>query len=381
MNEKYIIDLSDDEREAAVAVINSTKEGVRRRTRARILIASAAGLSPREIEAALSTSTSTIYRTRKRFVNGGLEHSLAEKPRLGGMRKLSAKDEATLVAIACSEAPAGRNEWTLQLLADHLVALTDLESVSTETVRRRLKELNLKPWQKRMWCLSKVTPAFIARMEAILDLYAEAPDPTRPVVCFDETLKQLVAHLEQPIPAEPGKPQKVDHHYKRNGTRHLAVAFCAHRCWRKVWVLEHRGYVAFANLMRELVDVHFPEAEVVRVVLDNLNVHCEAALYHAFPPEEARRVLRRLELHFTPKKASWLNMVEIEIGVLARQCLDRRIASPTELAGEVAAWEAARNSAGATIKWMFDVEAARKKFKRHYPDVPERSETPTLQTA
>lgn len=378
MNEKQIIDLTEDEREAAVSVITSTKQGARRRTRACILIASAAGVGPAEVAAALSTSISTVFRTRKRFVEGGLDHALSEKYRPGGARKLSAKDEATLVAIACSKAPTGRNEWTLQLLADHLVALTDLESVSTEIVRRRLKELDLKPWQKRMWCLSKVTPAFIARMEAILDLYAEAPDPARPVVCFDETLKQLVAHVEQPIPAEPGKPQKVDHHYKRNGTRHLAMAFCAHRCWRKVWVLEHRGYRAFAHLMRELVDVHFPEADVVRVVLDNLNVHCEAALYHAFPPEEARRVLRRLELHFTPKKASWLNMVEIEIGVLARQCLDRRIASPTELADEVAAWEAVRNSAGATIKWMFDVEAARDKFERHYPDVSEQSVPPTL---
>lgn len=381
MAAKYIIDLSPEERDAALVVINSGKEGVRRRTRARILIAAAAGLACEQIAASMSTSTSTVYRVRKRFVEGGLVHALSEKSRQGGLRKLSAKDEATLVAIACSKAPTGRSKWTLQLLADRLVALTDHDSVSTETVRRRLKELKLKPWQKRMWCLTRITPAFIARMESILDLYAEPPDPARPLVCFDETLKQLVAHVEEPVPGRPGKPQKVDHHYKRNGTRHLAVAFCAHRSWRKVWVLKHRGYVAFAHLMRELVDVHFADAEVVRVVLDNLNVHSEAALYHAFPPEEARRILRRLEFHFTPKKASWLNMVEIEIGVLSGQCLDRRIASPEELATEVAAWEAARNEEGATIRWLFDVEAARKKLKRHYPEVPERSDAPTILAA
>ncbi len=283
--------------------------------------------------------------------------------------------------MACSSPPEGQARWTLQLLADRLVALTDLNEVSTETIRRRLKEKALKPWQKKMWCLASITPVFIARMEAILDLYSEPADPKRPLVSFDETLKQLVAHVVDPISAEPGKPEKVDHHYKRNGTRSLAVAICPHQAWRKVWVLEHRGYDAFARIMRELVDVHFPEADVVRVVLDNLNIHCEAALYHAFPPEEARRVLRKLELHFTPKKASWLNMVEIEIGVLSRQCLDRRIATPAELAREVAAWESARNTAGSTINWLFDVEAARKKFKRHYPEVSERSKSPTLQAA
>ena len=154
-------------------------------------------------------------------------------------------------------------------------------------------------------------------MESNLDLYAEPSDPKRPLVSFDETLKQLVAHVVEPIPAEPGKPEKVDHHYKRNGTRSLAVALCPQQASRKVWVLDHRGYKAFAHMTRELVDVHFPDADVVLVVLDSLNVHCEAALYHTFPAEEARRVLRRLELHFTPKKASWLNMVEIEIGVLS----------------------------------------------------------------
>lgn len=147
MAAKYIIDLSPEERDAALVVINSGKEGVRRRTRARILIAAAAGLACEQIAASMSTSTSTVYRVRKRFVEGGLVHALSEKSRQGGLRKLSAKDEATLVAIACSKAPTGRSKWTLQLLADRLVALTDHDSVSTETVRRRLKELKLKPWQ------------------------------------------------------------------------------------------------------------------------------------------------------------------------------------------------------------------------------------------
>ena len=381
MTARYIVDLTDSEREALVALTSSGSTKARRYRRARILLLADAGVPSQEIERATGASSSTVYRVRRRFVEGGLEHAVNDVRRPGGTRKLSPTDEATLVAVACSKPPEGHARWTLRLLADQLVALTDHDSVSIETIRRRLREADLKPWQKRMWCIAALTPEYIAQMEAVLELYAAPPDPKRPLVCFDETLKQLVDHVVAPIPAEPGKPAKIDHHYKRNGTAHLAVALAPHLAWRKVWVLEHRKYGAFAHLMRELVDVHFPEAEVVRVVMDNLNIHCAGALYRTFPPAEARRVLDRLEFHFTPKKASWLNMVEIEIGVLVRQCLDRRIANRDRLAREVAAWQQARNDAGATIRWMFNVEMARTKFARHYPDVGEQGPAPIVRAA
>ena len=260
-------------------------------------------------------------------MEGNLERALSEEPRPGAERKLTGKEEALLVATACSSPPAGRARWTLELLAGELVRLTAHESLSRETVRRRLAENDLKPWRKDMWCIPQVDAEYVARMEDVLDLYAEAPDPKRPVVCFDESPTQLIGEVRQPIPAEPGQLERYDCEYRRNGTANLFVFLDVHRPWRKVKVTERRTAEDFAACMRELADVHYPKAERIRVVLDNLSTHSAGALYQAFPADEARRVLRRLEFHYVPKHASWLNMVEIEIGVLAGQCLDRRIDS------------------------------------------------------
>ena len=218
-----------------------------------------------------------------------------------------------------------------------------------------------------MWCIPQVDGEYVARMEDVLDLYAEEPDPKRPVVCFDESPTQLIGEVREPIPAEPGQLERYDCEYKRNGTADLFIVLDVHRPWRKVKVTNSRAAVDFAACMRELTDVDFPHAERIRVVLDNLSTHFPGSLYQAFPPCEARRVLRRLEFHYVPKHASWLNMVEIEIGVLATQCLDRRIETYEQLAAETAAWEQQRNAAGARIKWMFTTEKARVKMERAYP--------------
>ena len=165
-----------------------------------------------------------------------------------------------------------------------------------------------------MWCIAKVDAEYVARMEDVLDLYAEQPDPKRPVVGFDESPTQLIGEARQPIPATPGRPERFDYEYRRNGVVNLFVFLDAQRSWRRVKVTDRRSADDFALCMRELVDVDFPGAGRIRVVLDNLSTHTAAALYAAFPPAEARRVLRRLEFHYTPKHAGWLNMVEIEIG-------------------------------------------------------------------
>jgi hypothetical protein len=252
-------------------------------------------------------------------------------------------------------------------LADELVKLTEHTSLSRETVRRRLAENDLKPWRKDMWCIPQVDAEYVARMEDVLDLYAESPDPNRPVVCFDESPTQLIGEVRTPIPAKPGQLERYDCEYRRNGTANLFVFVDVHRPWRKVKVTESRTAVDFAACMRELADIHFPKAERIRVVLDNLSTHSPGALYQAFPAEQARRVLRRLEFHYVPKHASWLNMVEIEIGVLAAQCLDRRIDSIEQLTAETTAWEQQRNAAGARIKWMFTTKKARAKMGHAYP--------------
>jgi hypothetical protein len=292
---------------------------------------------------------------------------LSEAPRPGADRKLTGNEEALLIATACSSPPQGRARWTLELLAGAMVKLTDHDNLSRETVRRRLAENHLKPWQKDMWCIPKVDAGYVARMEDVLDLYAELPDPKRPVVCFDESPTQLIGEARQPIPAAPGRPERVDYEYRRNGTVNLFVFIDAHRPWRKVKVTEHRAAGDFALCMRELVDVDFPQAERIRLVVDNLSTHTPAALYATFPPGEARRILRRIEFHYTPKHASWLNMAEIEISVLKEQCLDRRIESRDRLVVEVDAWQSQRNQSGARINWMFSTDKARSKMARAYP--------------
>lgn len=335
--------------------------------RAQILLMADKGATDRQISGALSVGTSTVFRTRRRFVEEGVERALSEAPRPGGRRKLSSNEVALLVATACTDPPKGRCRWTLELLAGAMVTLTEHESISSATVGRRLAENGLKPWQKRMWCIPTVTPEFVARMEDVLDLYAEE-QPAHPVVCFDETPTQLVGETRKPMPAKPGETAIYDYEYRRNGTANIFVFVDAHQPWRHVKVTERRTNIDFAECMRDLVDVHYPQAPLIRVVLDNLSTHHAGSLYEAFPAAEARRILRRLQFHFTPKHGSWLNMAEIEIGVLTSQCLDRRIPDRQTLAAEVAAWQRRRNDDKARVNWLFRVDHARTKLAKAYPD-------------
>jgi hypothetical protein len=215
--------------------------------------------------------------------------------------------------------------------------------------------------------MASVGADFVARMEEVLDLYAEAPDPQRPWVCFDEKPYQLLGDVRDPLPPEPGKPKRIDYEYKREGTCNLFLLFDPHRAWRRLEVTERRTAIDFAHQMKWLADEGYPGAEQIRVVLDNLNTHSAASLYEAFAPEEARRIARRVRFHYTPKHASWLNMAEIEFSVLERQCLGRRLPSRGRVAQEVSAWEAERNRTGATVQWRFTTSDARVKLHRFYP--------------
>jgi len=203
-------------------------------------------------------------------------------------------------------------------------------------------------------------------MEDILDLYAEADDRYYPVVCFDECPIQLVSEVRQPIAAEPGQRRRYDYHYRREGTANLFIAFCPSQGWRHITVTDRRTKQDFALQMKALVDVFFPQALQIRLVLDNLNTHVASALYETFPPAEARRILRRLDFHFTPVHASWLNMVELELAVLSGQCLKRRMGSLHTLRHEIGVWEAERNVLHASVDWCFTCEKARQN-PRLYP--------------
>lgn len=204
-------------------------------------------------------------------------------------------------------------------------------------------------------------------MEDVLELYAEPYDPARPVVCFDEASQELRGHVAAPVPPAPGRPAKEDYEYTRHGTANLFVVVEPLAGRREVAVTDRRAIPDFAARMKHLCDAMYPEAAVIRVVLDNLNTHTLGSLFATFAPDEAWRLARRLEFHFTPKHASWLNMAECELSVLSRQCLSRRIADRDELAAEVAKWQAPRNAAGVKLQWSFRVADARKKLSFLYP--------------
>jgi DDE superfamily endonuclease len=204
-------------------------------------------------------------------------------------------------------------------------------------------------------------------MEDILDLYAEPYDACFPLVCFDERLYQVVSEVRQPLPVAPGHPARYDYEYRREGTCNLFMCFEPLGGWRHVKVTDRRTAQDFAHCMKDLVDVHFPKATVISVVLDSLNTHTPAALYSTFAPAEACRILRKLDFRYTPKHGSWLNMAEIELAVLSSQCLDRRLGDPATVRHTIATWETDRNAAKATVNWQFTTAKARRKLKRLYP--------------
>lgn len=206
------------------------------------------------------------------------------------------------------------------------------------------------------------------RMEDVLELYEEPYDPKRPVVCFDELPYQMVTETRMPLPPKPGVPMRYDYEYERRGTCNLFMFFEPQASWRHIDIRKRRTACDFAQEMKKLVDEHYPEAHKIRVILDNLNTHTGAALYEAFEPQEARRILGKLEFHYTPKHASWLNQVEIEFSVLSRECIGgKRIPDQETLGKEAGAWERDRNERGATVHWRFSVEDAREKLERLYP--------------
>jgi hypothetical protein len=204
-------------------------------------------------------------------------------------------------------------------------------------------------------------------MEDVLEVYTRPYDPRRPQVCPDETSRQLLADTTPPLPVAPGRPARQDYEYARRGVCKLFLVCEPLRGWRHVTVSGRRTRVDWAHCIRELVDVHCPEAEAIVLVMDNLNTHTPASLYQAFPPAEAKRLADKLEIHPTPKHGSWLDRAEIELGVLASQCLGRRLADRATLEREVAAWEARRNPAASTVDWRFTAEDTRIKLQHLYP--------------
>ena len=369
MVKKYLVDLQEDEQAMLTEMVTSGTQRVRKANHARIPLRANAGWPDQQISEALDVSVATIERVRQRFVEEGLEQALnPRQTRRRYKHVLDGVQEAHLIAMACGQPPAGHRRWSLRLLAREMVRLEYVEDLSHETVRQVMADNELKPWLREEWCIPpKQNAEFVYYMEDVLDVYQRPADPRYPLVCFDETPVQLVSEKRQAFPMQAGKPERYDYEYRREGSANLFMFFAPLQNWRHIKVTQRRTKVDWARCMCDLVYLHFPNAERCVIVEDQLNTHAPASLYEVFEPGEARRILDRLEFHFTPKHGSWLNMAEIELSVLGRQCLNGYIPDPLTLAYETFAWETERNALEATVDWRFTTADARIKLKRLYP--------------
>jgi hypothetical protein len=374
---RYVVRLSAQEREQLQALVRRGKGPARRLLKARILLKAdvsegGPGWSDSKIIAALDTSASMLYRVRKQLLEEGFEAVLSRKQRAtpAVARIFDGEKEAKLIALACSKPPKGRARWTLRLLENKVVELGIVDRASDSTIHRTLKKNRLKPHRRRCWVIPpKANSAFVAAMEDVLAVYTRPHDPERVLVCLDETSKQLIAETRVPIPMKPGQAARIDYEYERNGTANLFMLFAPLEGWRHIKVTDRHTAIDYAHVLKDLADVHFPHKTAIVLVQDNLNIHSKASLYEAFPPAEARRLVERFEWHYTPKHGSWLDLAESELGVLAAQCLDRRIPDKQTLIDEIAAWEHDRNVSHTKSDWHFTTRNARVKLKHLYPSI------------
>lgn len=370
-NKIYTVNLAEAEQEHLENMISSGVEKARKLTRARILLKAHQNWTDKQISEALDVNVTTVKRIREKYKTKGLEEALNRKASTRQYeRKIDGKNEAHLIALVCSTPPAGQAKWSMRLLAERFVKLeqVEIESISHETVRQVLKKNELKPWQNKQWIIpAQANAAYVFCMEDVLNLYHLPYNSLYPLVCFDESNKQLISELKTPLPIKPGLVARYDYQYERQGVCNLFMFFEPLSAWRHVEVTDQRTKIDFAHCMKYLVDVRYPDALKIRLVMDNLNTHQPSSLYDAFPPQEARRLLDHLEFHYTPIHASWLNMAEIELSILSRQCLDRRIPDKQTITSEISAWEAIRNQSHSTINWRFTTADARIKLRKLYP--------------
>ncbi len=365
----YNVRLNAEQRSYLTNLLYKGKHSSRKLLRVHILLLSDEGYTEEEIVEIIGTSRDKVHRVRQRFVEGGLNSALEEKSRSGKPPKLDSRGEAELTVIACSKPPEGRSRWTLRLLANKLVELEIVDTISHSCVGNILKKNKLKPWLKKRWCFGEINGEYLARMEDILDLYEEPYDPKRPVVCFDERPCQLLEDPAAPKPMRPGEPERVDHHYKRNGVCQMLIAFEPLTCRRFVQIRKRRTKHDYAEFMKKLA-TRYPNAKVIRLVQDNLNIHSAGSFYERFSFEEARKLTKKFDFHYTPKNACWLNMAELELSAIVVECLGkRRISNMNILNKEVQICVKDRNKRKATVSWQFTTKKARKKLQHWYSNV------------
>ena len=373
---KYRVKLTTEERQELKALVFRRRAAAYKQTHARVLLLSDEGqgdgaMKDEEIARALRIGCSTVERVRRRCVEEGVDAALERSVQIRRRRKkLDGQGEAHLIAMACGEPQQGRAGWTLKLLADRLVECEVVDCISTETVRQTLQNNELKPWLKECWCIPPGSSSeFVCAMEDVLEVYHRQYGDNEVLVCLDETSKQQTKETRLPRPARPRSSSVCDYEYERNGVSNLFMLFAPLEGWRRVEVTDQRTKADWARVVKQLVDVDYAHKDRIVLVMDNLNAHHPASLYEALELSEARRIAERLEVHYTPKHGSWLNMAEIEIGVMARECLDRRISDQSTLRREIEAWQDRRNRDTIRVNWRFTTADARIKLKSLYPSI------------
>jgi transposase len=380
---KYSVKLNQEQRQVVNDVITKGEAPARKIMHAQILLKSDKGTwgprwNDKQIREAFGIGETVIKRVRKRFVENGLEDALERKrqPARPRKQKIDGKQEAQIIATLCTEHPEGRERWTLRALTERIVEIEIVEQVSYETVRTVLRKNILKPWQKKQWCVGPTEDGnYVYHMEDVLEVYVRPYNPLRPLVGVDEGSMQMVSDKREPLEMEPGKVKRIDYEYEREGYCSIFLA-CEPLTGKIVTeVKEQRTAGDFAHFIKYLVDEVYPDAERLVLVMDNLNTHTPGSFYKVFPPEEAMRLWKKLEIHYTPLHGSWLNVAEIGLSILGRQALSGRLKDMPSVQERVKAWQARRDSHPVAIDWQFTVQDARIKLKRLYPKIEEATPT------
>ena len=376
----YIIHLEEKEKKL-LRHLKRTAKNDTIKTRCKIVLAADKfpKLTYEAIGGKAGASEPTVISTIKAYCSGGIEalKAIGRSVRSNCARlKVDGDLEAKLIAKACSSPPAGATAWTIDLLTDELTIILQedpsigIESVGRSSVARAMKRNSIRPHLSEYWCIPPSEDAgFVARMEEVLDLYKMPYDIKRPLYCFDEKPYQLLDHAREPLPMRPGDIQKIDSEYVREGTVSIFCFIQPHTGKIIHSVEETRTAVDFAEKMKLLVDEIEPDAEKIVLVMDNLNTHSIDSLYKAFTPAEARRIARKLEIHYTPKHGSWLDIAEIGINIMTRECLNQRIKGIDELRKKLRAWQDRYDKDPTPIQWQFTPDKARIKLKSLYPDI------------
>ena len=376
----YSISLAPEERKALRKILKRTTS-TNRRSRCTILLnADEAKNGPatyQQIAERSGVAVPTVINTLRKFCTEGLAEALIpQRSPNSDVANLKATGDiqAKVVAKACSQPPDGRARWTLTLLEEEMAVILETK-LSRSTIGRILQKNDLRPHLSEYWCIPPQADAeFVAAMEDILDVYQQPYDEEYPLWCMDEKPFQLLDESRNPLPMRPGDITKIDDEYIRNGTASV-FCFIQPHTGRIIHSVEPtRTAVDWAEKVKYLVDEVNPDAKKIILVMDNLNTHNTASLYKAFPPEEARRIAKKLEIHYTPKHGSWLDIAEIGINIMTRECLNRRIPDIETLRAELKAWNDDYNSNPTEINWQFSNETSRVKLKSLYPDIERNKE-------